>query len=129
MLRPARLRLLLVGLIALGVVGVGALAYRLLRPTTPPEAPPIRFTDVTAAAGITFRHVNGATGKKLLPETMGSGVAVIDFDRDGRPDLFFVNGRPWPGQNGRATLALYRNRGDGTFEDVTAAAGLDIELY
>src|SRR5439155_17295002 len=64
-----------------------------------------------------------------LPETMGSGVAVLDFDRDGRPDLFFVNSRPWPGQPGRATPALYRNKGDGTYEDVTAAVGLDVELF
>ena len=62
---------------------------------------------------------------------MGSGVAVIDFDRDGHPDLFFVNSRAWPGDPtaNRATPALYRNRGDGTFEDVTAAYGLDVEIY
>jgi hypothetical protein len=64
---------------------------------------------------------------------MGSGVAVLDFDRDGKPDLLFVNSRPWPGAENapgkRATAALYRNRGDGTFEDVTAACGLDVELY
>jgi hypothetical protein len=94
-----------------------------------PLTPPIRFTEVTAAAGISFQHFNGATGKKLLPETMGGGVAVIDFDRDGKPDLFFVNGRPWPGQPGKVTQALYRNRGAGSFEDVTAASGLAVELY
>ena len=118
------------------VAALGFVAYRFLfpRPTadTPP-GPAIRFTDVTASAGIAFRHVNGSTGKKLLPETMGSGVAVLDFDRDGQPDLFFVNGRPWPGcpdpPAGKATQALYRNRGDGTFEDVTASAGLAVELY
>ena len=117
------------------VVGLAFVAFRYwpqqLIENTPASA--IRFTDVTASAGISFRHVNGATGKKLLPETMGAGVAVIDFDRDGRPDLFFVNGRPWPGQPdrlaGKATQALYRNRGDGTFEDVTAAVGLDVELF
>jgi hypothetical protein len=88
---------------------------------------------VTEAAGIKFRHHNGAAGDKLLPETMGAGVAVLDYDGDGRPDLFFVNGRPWPGQidhpGGKATQALYRNRGGGRFEDVTAAAGLAVELY
>src|SRR5437764_6166500 len=77
-----------------------------------PPPPPIRFTEVTASAGISFRHFSGATGKKLLPETMGGGVAVIDFDGDGQPDLFFMNGRPWPGQpdplSGKVTQALYR---------------------
>jgi hypothetical protein len=96
----------------------------------PTDEPRLRFIDVTARAGITFRHFNGATGNKLLPETMGSGVAVIDFDRDGRPDLFFVNSRPWPGQSGgHPTPALYRNKGDGTFEDVTKQYGLDVEVY
>src|SRR5262249_30069065 len=92
--------------------------------------PEVRFTDVTEAAGIRFRHVNGAFGKKLLPETMGSGVAVIDFDGD--PDLLSVNPRPWPGHESAGsppTPALYRNKGDGTFEDVTAPCGLGVSAY
>ncbi len=104
--------------------------------TTPARSavpvPEVKFTDATDAAGIRFRHFSGATGSKLLPETMGSGVAVIDFDNDGRPDLLFVNSRPWPGhpQPDKApTLALYRNKGDGTFEDVTVATGLSIALF
>ena len=124
---------LFVGLALIAAIGITYLAYRLLSPSPSQPQSPIRFADVTAASGIHFRHVNGATGKKLLPETMSGGVAVIDFDRDGKPDLFFVNGRPWPGQpdppTGKVTPALYRNRGDGTFEDVTAASGLAIELY
>ena len=129
MTRPARPWL--AAAVALGFAVGGVAVYRFWpKPPAPPSSDPsLRFADVTERSGITFRHVNGAAGKKLLPETMGSGVAVIDFDRDGRPDLFFVNGRPWPGQPGRATQALYRNRGDGTFEDVTAACGLDVELY
>src|SRR5262249_33544083 len=77
--------------------------------------PLVRFTDKTESAGIHFRHFNGATGKKLLPETMGAGVAVLDFDGDGLQDLLFVNGCPWPGSPTppRAPqLALYRNRGN-----------------
>ena len=104
-------------------------------PTTerqPIPVPEVKFTDVTAAAGIRFQHFSGATGSKLLPETMGSGVVVIDYDNDGRPDLLFVNSRPWPGQpqpEKAPTLALYRNKGDGTFEDVTVATGLNVTLY
>ncbi len=94
--------------------------------------PSVRFTDVTDAAGIRFRHFNGATGKKLLPETMGAGVAALDFDGDGLQDLLFVNGSPWPGgptPEAAPHLALYRNRGNGTFEDVTQQAGLDATFY
>jgi hypothetical protein len=94
--------------------------------------PSVRFTDVTAAAGIRFRHFNGATGKKLLPETMGSGVAAFDFDGDGLQDLLFVDGCAWPGSPvplSAPHLVLYRNRGDGTFEDVTALVELDVSVY
>ena len=97
-----------------------------------PKPPPIRYSDVTDEAGITFHHVAGLTPKKLLPETMGSGVAVIDYDRDGKPDLFFVNSRVWPGQPapGRSeTQALYRNLGNGKFEDVTKKTGMDVVMY
>jgi hypothetical protein len=93
--------------------------------------PPVRFSDITNKAGIHFRHTNGAFGKKLLPETMGSGVALLDYDRDGRQDILFVNSCHWPGheQATRPTLALYRNKGDGTFEDVTEATGLAVTMY
>jgi hypothetical protein len=88
------------------------------------------FTDVTRAAGITFVHHSGAYGRKYLPETMGSGLVFFDYDGDGRPDLFLVNATDWPGRPHRPTPpALYRNRGDGTFEDVTAKAGLLVDLY
>ena len=90
----------------------------------------LRLVDVTRAAGIDFRHFNGAYGDKLLPETMGSGCAFLDYDADGWQDLLFVNGTAWPGRRGpRSTLRLYRNNRDGTFSDVTARAGLDLELY
>ncbi|MGC2620292.1 MAG: CRTAC1 family protein [Acidobacteriaceae bacterium] len=91
---------------------------------------PITFTDVTAEAGIHFRHNNGGFGKKYLPETMGSGVCVIDYDNDGWPDLLFVNSADWPGhKTRRSTPALYHNNHDGTFTDVTKQAGLDVEMY
>jgi enediyne biosynthesis protein E4 len=89
--------------------------------------PPVRFTNVTHSAGVDFVHVNGAYGEKLLPETMGGGVAFLDYDNDGRQDLLFVNSGTWPWRTQdvrRPTPALYRNRGDGTFENVTERTGL-----
>jgi enediyne biosynthesis protein E4 len=97
------------------------------------QAPPsLGFTlvDVTAAAGLQFRHTSGAYGGKLLPETLGSGCAFIDYDADGWPDVLLVSGMEWPGhKNGRSTLRLYHNNRNGTFTDVTRAAGLDVEIY
>jgi tetratricopeptide (TPR) repeat protein len=91
----------------------------------------LQFTDVTAAAGIVFRHEAGATGKKWYPETIGAGGGFFDCDGDGWPDILLVNGRHWPGerQEPEPTMRLYRNRGDGTFEDITQRAGLAIPLY
>src|SRR5277367_4240468 len=92
---------------------------------------PIRFTDVTAAADIHFKHNSGAFGKKYLPETMGSGVCVLDYDNDGWQDILFVNSMDWPGHKGAAKSypALYHNNKDGTFTDVTREAGLAVESY
>jgi enediyne biosynthesis protein E4 len=88
------------------------------------------LVDVTAEAGIHFRHNSGAYGGKLLPETMGSGCAFLDYDADGWQDILLVNGMDWPGhRKGRSTLRLYRNNRNGTFSDVTRGAGLDLELY
>ena len=89
----------------------------------------ITFRDVTEKAGIRFVHNNGAFGKKYLPETMGPGVAFIDYDNDGWQDIFIVNGTDWPGHSGKhSTPKLYHNNHDGTFTDVTHKAGLDIEI-
>lgn len=90
----------------------------------------IQFRDVTQQAEIRFLHNNGAFGKKYLPETMGPGVAFIDYDNDGWPDIFLVNGMDWPGHvRKHSTPKLYHNNGNGTFSDVTHRAGLDVELY
>jgi enediyne biosynthesis protein E4 len=95
-----------------------------------PETFPVQFRDITQQAGITFVHNNGAFGKKWLPETMGPGVAFIDYDNDGWPDVFLVNGMDWPGHvQKRSTPKLYHNNRDGTFTDVTHKAGLDVEMF
>jgi len=94
------------------------------------SVPGFRFVDVTARAGINFRHNSGAYGGKLLPETLGAGCAFLDYDRDGWQDILLINGADWPGhRRQRSTLKLYRNNRNGTFSDVTRAAGLDIEMY
>ena len=90
--------------------------------------PEIRFRDVTAEAGIDFVHVNGATGDRFLPETMGGGVAFLDIDADGDQDLVLVNSSTWDGSN-RATSKLFENDGSGRFVDRTAGSGLDFVAY
>jgi hypothetical protein len=93
-------------------------------------APGFRLVDVTAASGLTFAHNNGGFGGRFLPETLGSGCAFLDYDRDGWQDILLVNGMDWPGhKRQRSTLRLYRNNRNGTFADVTRSAGLDVELY
>jgi len=95
------------------------------------SAGPIEFRDMTKQAGILFKHNSGAFGKKYLPETMGSGVCVLDYDNDGWQDILFVNSMDWPGHKGAAKSypALYHNNKDGTFTDVTREAGLAMESY
>ncbi len=135
----------IVGLIAGGV----ALAIYLRKPTVEdrktevalpqPRAveqvvlPKIPLTDFTTEAGIDWKHVNGMEGEKLLPETMGGGVAVFDFDRDGDNDLLFVGGTSWPwAKNPVAdprSLCLYRNDGSAKFTDITAEVGLKKSFY
>ncbi len=91
--------------------------------------PAVKFTDVTAAAGIHFTHNAGRTGKKWLPETMGSGCAFLDVDGDGWLDILLVNGKDLVPKGRHSTAALYRNNHDGTFTDITRGSGLDIEIY
>lgn len=108
---------------------VAAPSFRAASPVRPPLVP---FTDITEEAGIRFRHFSGAYGEKLLPETLGGGCAFFDFNNDGRQDILFVSGCPWPWHHYeeealaafRGTLTLYRNEGDGRFVDCTEAVGL-----
>jgi len=107
------------------VPGIWAIAAQ-----TAAASPGFRFADVTSQAGIQFEHNSGAFGGKFLPETLGSGCAFLDYDRDGWQDILLINGMDWPGhKKRRSTLRLYHNNGNGTFTDVTTHAGLDIEMY
>ena len=100
----------------------------------PTAIPPAKFVDVTATLGVQFQHAAPHTSKKYLLETMGSGVALFDYDNDGRLDLFLVNGAEIndptpPGAIPTKTgpkywNRLYHQKSDGTFEDVTEKAGL-----
>lgn len=121
-------------ILAIAAVAIAVAVRSRSRPDPGPAAQPPPgpepglpwFVDVTAAAGIDFRHVAPETEFHYIQETMGSGLAWIDFDNDGWVDLFFVQFgplRPVPGGAG-PTCKLYRNQGDGTFRDVTAKAGL-----
>lgn len=139
--------------VALGLIavagGAGYFLYKRQPPPPPPkltqlaapvartvenvEAPIVKFTDITAQAGIAFKHNSGAQGEKLLPETMGGGAAFFDCDGDGDQDILFVNGAYWPGKippgQKQTTAALYENDGKGNFKDVTAASGFDTPIY
>ncbi len=115
------------------VVKKTALSAPVAAKAAPVEIPQVRFSDITAASGIRFTHVNGAYGDKLLPETMGGGCAFIDFDNDGDQDLILVNSGFWPWKQSaeavKPILALYQNDGSGHFTDVTRNSGLDVPFY
>lgn len=107
-------------------------------PPAPTPVPAVRFEEKAEAMGIRFTHVNGARGEKWMPETMGGGVAVLDYDGDGKPDLLFVSSSYWPGdpraKDFKSSLVLYRNEGTGPdglprFRDVTREAGLQRVFY
>jgi hypothetical protein len=128
---------LVVGALALGCRQSEKPRAEAVKPT-PVPLPAVGFEERAAAMGIDFVHVTGARGDKWMPETMGGGVAVIDYDSDERPDLLFVSGSYWPGDSRasgyRSSLSLYRNGGpDATglprFENATRAAGLESVFY
>jgi hypothetical protein len=113
-----------------GLASASILSFENLLAAPPAMAPGFRLLDVSVSSGIQFRHNSGAFGGKFLPETLGSGCAFLDYDDDGWQDILLVNSTDWPGhKRGRSTLRLYRNNRNGTFADVTRAAGLDIEMY
>ena len=116
------------------MVGLASLSewplLKALASVTDTPHPGFKFVDVTEQAGLQFQHNSGAYGGKLLPETLGSGCAFLDYDRDGWQDILLVNGMDWPGHKQRhSTLRLYHNNRNGRFTDVTSRAGLDVELY
>jgi hypothetical protein len=120
--------------ISMGASGPRRLAWLVLAGTAvallADQAPvDVKFTNVTAQAGIHFTHNAGRAGKKYLPETVGSGCAFFDFDGDGWQDILLINSKDFTPSGHRTTAALYHNNHDGTFTDVTAGSGLDVELY
>jgi hypothetical protein len=91
-----------------------------------PPSPSVRFTDAAQKAGIDVPIINGPGTKKYAFESTGSGVALLDYDRDGYPDIFLVNGSRLEGfdSSSAPTNHLFHNNRDGTFTDVTARAGV-----
>ena len=110
-------------------LGAGALCVLAAAIAGTPGTADVTFTDVTTSAGIHFVHNAGKSGKKYLPETVGSGAAFIDADGDGWIDIFLVNGKDWTPRGRKSLGALYRNNKNGTFTDITAGSGLDVEMY
>jgi enediyne biosynthesis protein E4 len=94
-----------------------------------PTASEVKFTDITTASGIKFTHNSGRAGKKFLPETLGAGGAFLDADGDGWPDVLLINSKDWTPRGRKSLSALYRNNKNGTFTNITAGSGLDVEMY
>ncbi len=136
---------LLLGLVAAFTIGCAPEPElenlpQVIAPISPPQVeaadlPEVRFVEITEEAGLDFVHHNSAQGEKLLPETMGSGVAFLDYDGDGHQDILLINQAPWPwdveadNSDPLPTQALYRNDGTGNFKNVTAEVGLDVSLF
>jgi hypothetical protein len=106
---------------------IAAVLVALAGAAAPP--PEVKFTDVTAASGIKFVHNGGKAGRRYLPETLGAGCAFLDINGDGWPDIVLINGKDWTPRGRRTFSALYRNNRNGTFTNITAGSGLDVEMY
>ena len=121
-------------MLVLGVCPVIAQSPTAKSAEQPAKTPVPKFTDVTSALGVKFQHLASHTSKKYLIETMGSGVALFDYDNDGRLDIFAVNGAPLSDPTAKGDIPqktnakywnrLYHQKQDGSFEDVTEKAGL-----
>ena len=109
-------------------------AQQIAKPADQQQKSTAKFIDVTAKLGVNFQYFSSHTAKHYLPETMGAGVALFDYDNDGRLDIFLVNGAPIHDPTAKGTIPqktgpndwnrLYHQKPDGTFEDVTEKAGL-----
>src|SRR5262245_40318763 len=91
----------------------------------------VSFSDIAAQAGINFKHERGASPQKYLPETMGGGVVIFDYDNDGWPDAFLINGGSYidPKAAAAARHRLYHNNRNGTFTDTTASSGIVVSGF
>ena len=114
------------------ILPAGLLAALIVRASagTPQEGRP-QFSNVAARSGIEFRHENGASPEKYLPETMGSGAVIFDYNNDGWPDVLMVDGGSFASKSvaARAYHRLYRNNRNGTFTDSTAGSGIRPSRY
>jgi enediyne biosynthesis protein E4 len=127
------------GLLLLALLMAGGSSFQGAKPEEPARSFPGKFVDLTSALGVHFRYISSHTPKHYLPETMGAGVALFDYDNDGRLDIFLVNGAPLADPTPKSSIPqktgpqywnrLFHQKQDGTFEDVTEKAGLQGSGY
>jgi len=120
-IRPA-LALLIAALLEIRLVGFAGAAQQLAH---------VQFVNIASEAKVAFKHENGATPQKYMPETMAGGSIILDYNNDGWPDIFFVNGGSFVDKQKAAGARhrLYRNNKDGTFTDVTATSGIGVSGF
>jgi hypothetical protein len=122
-----RWRFWIVGLVGLLVLGTAAaFLYKKIAERNRPDDPDLWFADVTDQVGIPFIHDPGDVNRWWMAQIHGSGVAVFDYDGDGRLDLYFLT---FGGPDSKSINRLYKNLPDGTFQDVTEGSGLGIAGY